>query len=243
MSKVRIQKYLSEAGVASRRSVEEMILDGLITVNNRLVTELPCFVDPQEDDIRVGSRRIPKRSAEKIYMLLNKPRGVVCTQSDPQGRMRATDMVPQVKDRIYCVGGLDAETTGLVVLTNDGELTQKLTHGNVESTYLVEIDGRLSDEDLLKITKGMYFEDKKTPPAKIRVVSGSEKWSILEIKIGESRNPKLRQIFLRLGHKLRRLKRIAIGPLNERGVKIGHARPLKPEEVRKLIRLSDTEQP
>jgi pseudouridine synthase len=235
--KVRIQKALAELGVASRRAIEQMILDGRITVNSRLVVELPCFVDLARDDIRVDSKPIRKRPQERIYLLVNKPRGVVCGQNDPQGRPAVMGLVHDLKQRVYCPGGLDDETTGLVILTNDGELTKRLTGGRsgIFSTYMAEIDGRLSEESMAALKKGMYFEDKKTPPVRVKVLSGTDAWSVLEIQAPEGRNPHIRRSLARLGHKLRRLKRTAIGPVTDRGVKIGHWRPLKDAEVAALM--------
>jgi 23S rRNA pseudouridine2605 synthase len=233
---VRIQKALAAAGIASRRAVEQMILDGRISVNGQLVLKLPCFVDPEHDDIRVDNRQAPKRSARKEYVLLNKPRGVVCTQRDPGGRPVAAQLVG-AKQRLYCAGGLDDETTGLVVLTNDGELTQRLTHGAVSCTYLAEVDGKLSPQSLASLKSGMYFDEKKTAAARVKVLRGTDTWSVLELQTTESRNPRIRRVLARLGHKLRRLKRTAIGPITDRGLKVGHWRPLTEQEVQKILGL------
>ena len=236
MTNIRIQKTLAEAGVASRRTAEQMILDGRITVNGQLVMKLPCFVDPRHDDIRLDNKPVRKSAARKVYVLLNKPRGVSCTQRDPRGRPVAADLVSGVDERIYCVGGLDEETTGLVVLTNDGEMTQHLTHGGmVRSTYLVELDGGLSEQDAEKLRAGMYFDGKKTPPVKVKTLRGTANWGVLEIEIVEGRNPRLRRMLARLGRKVLRLKRTAVGPLTERGLKIGHWRMLSDREVRHML--------
>jgi len=236
MSKLRIQKYLSEQGVASRRAVEEMILEGRITVNARAVTELPCFVEPEGDEIRVDGRRVSRRTAEKVYFLLNKPRGVVCTQRDPEGRPRAADLIPPIGKRVYCVGRLDSESTGLIVLTNDGELTQLVTHPRygVSKTYVVEIDGRLGAEEVAQLKRGMYVDGKRTRGAGVKVLRSSPRQSLLEIQLTEGRNREIRRLLARLGHKVRRLKRTAVGPITDRGLKIGHYRLLTGGEVAKL---------
>ena len=238
MDKVRIQKYLAEAGVASRRAIEQMILDGQITVNGRLVIELPCFVEPETDDIRVDGGVVGKQAAggKKVYFLLNKPKGVVCTQRDPAGRLRAVDLVPAVGKRVYCVGRLDEESTGLIILTNDGELTQYLTHPSFEvvKTYVVEVDGRLTGEDVVKLKKGTYVDGKRTQGAMVKILRRGPARSQLEIKLTEGRNREIRRVLARLGHKVRKLKRVAIGPVTDRGVKIGHYRPLSQTEVRRL---------
>ena len=245
MAKQRIQKALSEAGVASRRAVEEMILEGRITVNGSPVTQLPCFVDLPEDDVRVDSRRVRATAAPRVYVLLNKPRGVVCTQSDPQGRPRAVDLVPTVSGRIYCVGRLDVASTGLIVLTNDGELTQHLTHPRhgVVKTYVVEVDGRLGGEQITRLKAGLYVGPKRTQRSGVKVLRRSPKRSLVEIKIAEGRNREVRRLLARVGHKVRRLKRVAIGPVTDRGLKIGSYRILTRAEVAKLRRAAAQEPP
>jgi len=236
MAKQRIHKVLSEAGVASRRAVEEMIIEGRITVNHEPVTRLPCFVDLAEDDVHVDGRRIRLRTAPKVYLLLNKPRGVVCTQSDPQGRPRAVDLVPQVPGRIYCVGRLDVASTGLIVLTNDGELTQHLTHPShgVVKTYVAEVDGRLGAEEITKLKAGLYVGPKRTQRAGVTVLRRSPKRSLVEIKVAEGRNREVRRMLAKVGHKVRRLKRVAIGSITDRGLKIGSCRALTRAEVAQL---------
>lgn len=241
MSKLRIQKYLSEAGVASRRAVEEMILQGRITVNGSVVAELPCFVEPQDDDIRVDGRRVAKRSAQHVYVLLNKPRGVVCTQNDAQGRPRATDMITGLPGvaaghRLYCVGGLDVESTGLVLLTNDGDLTRQLTNPRrpAERVYIAEVDGHLDEEAMGRLKAGVYLDGKKTPRAAVKVLGSERGHSVLEIRVSEGRNLNIRRVLANLGHKVRRLKRVAIGPLTDSGLKIGHYRLLRRAEIEAL---------
>jgi len=238
MGKVRIQKVLSAAGVASRRHVEEMILDGRITVNGRLVNELPCFVDERTDRIAVDGRRIRQQRKPKAYFLLNKPRGVVCTQRDPQGRPRAADLVPRTEGRIYCVGRLDKDTTGLVILTNDGEFTQHVTHpaGGVAKTYVVEVDGRIGPDDIEKLSRGVHMDGRRTRTARVKVLRRGPTRSLLEIRLTEGRNREIRRILARLGHKVRKLKRTAIGPITDRGVKVGKYRPLSPAEVERIRR-------
>ena len=236
--KTRIQKYLSAAGVASRRAVEEMVLEGRIDVNGQLVDKLPCFVDPQADEIRIDGRRIRKRHSRKVYYLLNKPRNVVCTASDPQGRRRAVDLLGPIGDgqRVYCVGRLDADSTGLILLTNDGELTQHLTHPShgVSKTYTVAVDGRVEPDELDKIKRGVYLGKRRTRAAQVKVLRRSPERTLLEITLREGRNREIRLILLRLGHKVRRLKRVAIGPITDFGLKIGHARALSAKEVTSL---------
>ncbi len=239
MSKIRIQKYLSDIGVASRRAIEEMIIEGRITVDGSLVAELPCFVT-EASEIRLDGKpvRRPHGGGRKLYFLLNKPRGVVCTQSDPQGRPRAVDLLPEMKDRVYCVGRLDAESTGVIVLTNDGELTQHLTHPShgVEKTYVVEVEGRIDGGQIDRLKKGVWLDGKRTAPAKVKVLRRNPKRSLLEIRLSEGRNREIRRSLARLGHKVRRLKRTAIGRITHKGLKIGNFRMLKSAEVASLRR-------
>jgi 23S rRNA pseudouridine2605 synthase len=235
MSKQRIHKLLSEAGVASRRAAEEMIVEGRVTVNGKTVRDLPCFVSPG-DEIRVDGQKVRKRAEAKVYFLVNKPRGVVCTQKDPQGRLRAVDLIPPIPQRAYCVGRLDADSTGLLVITNDGELTQQLTHPSygVPKTYVVEIEGRISGEQVERLKRGIYLEGRKTRQSQVKVLRRAATHSMLEICLREGRNREIRRMLLKLGHKVRKLKRTAIGPITDRGLKIGSARPMKPSEVRRL---------
>ncbi len=239
MGKLRIQKWLSQAGVASRRAAEEMILEGRVSVNGEPVTELPCFVTPGQDDIRIDGKKVrttPRTAGKKAYVLLNKPRGVVCTQSDPHGRPRAVDMVPEIDRRIYCAGRLDLDSTGLIVLTNDGDFCNFLTHPRyeVEKTYVVEVDGEVAGDQLEKLKKGMYLDGKRTQGAWVKALRRRPGRSVLEIKLTEGRNREIRRLMARLGHEVRRLKRTAIGPITDRGLKIGHHRFLTSREIRQL---------
>jgi len=237
MAKVRIQKLLSESGVASRRAVEDMILNGRVTVNGELVTSLPCFVDPREDEIRVDNRPVRKRPAEPLYFLLNKPKGVVSTQSDERGRPRAVDLLPIGGDqRVYSVGGLDAETTGLVLLTNDGELTQMLTHPRhgVARKYVAEIDGQLTPEQIAELKQGVRIEGQRQAGLNVRVELSSPVRSFVELELTSPRHVDIRRSLDQLGHPVKRLKRVTIGPLSDKGLKVGHHRPLTPREVEQL---------
>ena len=236
MAKTRIQKMLSEAGVASRRHIEEMIGEGRVTVNGKLVVELPCFVEPG-DRITVDGQRIRlQTTTKKRYVLLNKPRNVVCTSHDPQGRKRAVDCVPAGGGRLYCVGRLDADSTGIILLTNDGELTQHLTHPSHEvvKTYHVQIDGRLTPEKIDRFKKGVWLDGKPTAGAGLRIVTRHAAQSVLEIKLREGRNREIRRVLARLGYKVRRLHRSAIGPITDRGLGVGSCRELTAKEVQSL---------
>jgi 23S rRNA pseudouridine2605 synthase len=236
MSKARISKVLAGAGVASRRAIEEMVLEGRITVNGEFVAKLPCFVDLQEDEIRVDGRPVRRKAAQLQYFLINKPRGVVCTQRDPAGRPRAVDLLPKTPERLFPVGRLDVETTGLLILTNDGDLTEYLTHPShgVEKTYVAEVEGRMTPGSIEALKKGVYLDGRRTQRARVKVLRRSAERSLVEITICEGRNREVRRLLARLGHKVRRLKRTGLGPLTDRGLKIGSCRVIRPKEVKQL---------
>ncbi len=237
MDKVRIQKVLAEAGLASRRDAEEMVRQGRISVNGEIVVDLPCFVTAS-DDILVDGQSLAKPKGRKVYILLNKPRGVVCTQRDEPkyDRPRAVDLVSGVGVRVYCVGRLDEDSTGLIILTNDGELTNRLTHPRygVAKKYVVRVDGRITGEDLAALRKGMYIDGKRTASVSAKILRRGVGGSLLEIDLHEGRNRQVRRMLARLGHKVRRLHRRTIGPITDRGVKIGKYRHLTAKEVAAL---------
>jgi 23S rRNA pseudouridine2605 synthase len=235
---VRIQKILSAAGIASRRAVERMIAEGRITVNAEVVTALPCFVEPS-DEILVDGQQVRKRPQKKVYILLNKPRGVICTAKDEHGfsRPKATDLVPPMGERIYCVGRLDADSTGVILLTNDGELTQRLTHPSfgVVKTYIVRVEGGTPTQAQLEaLRRGVFLGGRRTGGADAKVIQKGAQEAMLEVRLPEAGNREIRLMLLQLGFKVRRLHRSAIGPIDDRGVKIGRFRYLSPDEVSEL---------
>jgi len=235
MAKVRINKLLADAGVASRRAIEEMIAEGRITVNGKLVIELPCFVEPT-DKIVVDGRTVKLNKGPKRYFLLNKPVSVVCTSRDELGRRKAIDCIPNLGERVYCVGRLDADSTGVILLTNDGDLTQRLTHPKfgVVKTYRADIVGRVSGERIEKFKQGVWLDGRKTAGAMIRVLKRTTSGTVLQIRLTEGRNREIRRVLARLGHKVKRLHRTAIGPITDRGLGIGSWRELSANEVEQL---------
>lgn len=237
MEKTRIQKILAGAGIASRRTIETMVLEGRISVNGKTIAKLPCFIE-DGDLIRVDGKKIKWNAPHhKIYFLLNKPKGVVCTQSDPQGRPRAIDVIgPKKRQRIYCVGRLDVDSTGLLILTNDGEFTQRMTHPSygVPKKYVVQVDGEMKSHQIDKLKAGMHLDGKRTKPALVKVLQRNSKQTLLEVRLHEGRNREIRRLLAYLGYTVRRLKRTAIGPITDRGLGIGKFRILTPDEVKEL---------
>jgi len=236
--KIRIQKLLSELGVASRRAVEEMVLEGRISVNGRTRTKLPVLIHPGSDEICLDGLIVDTKPPEKVYYLLNKPQGAVCTRQDPAGRRRAIDLVKEAPRGVHCVGRLDMDSTGLIVLTNDGELTQHLTHPRhgIPKTYVVEIDGRLDEKQMAELKAPAYLDGRKTTGLKVRSLRRGHDRSVLEITLREGRNREIRRLLARLGHKVFKLKRTAIGAITDRGVKVGNYRTLNRKEVAVLFK-------
>ena len=183
--KERLQKILARAGLGSRRACEEMIVDGRVSVNRKIADVLPVLVDAERDEIRVDGR--PIKSEAKVYYLLNKPRGVVCTNRDPAGRRRAIDLVGQVGERLFCVGRLDADSDGLLLLTNDGALTQQLTHPRYEvpKTYRAQVRGRIENDDVEQIRKGIWMAEGRTRKATVKLAYRSPQRSVLQITLRE----------------------------------------------------------
>ena len=194
MSPVRIQKALAEAGVASRRAVEEMILEGRVEVNGQLVTRLPCFVDLEQDRIRVDGQVVAKAGGARTCYLLNKPRGVVCGPRDAHGRPRAVDLVPPMTGQVYCVGALDVDSTGLVLLTNDGSLADRLNHPRygVPRTYLVEVDGSVPPQAVDKIAAGVFIGGRRAAPRTVKVLRRGHARTVLEVQLVESAGREVR---------------------------------------------------
>ena len=232
----RLQKILSQAGVASRRASEQLMLDGRVTVNGQTVRELGTKADPAADDIRVDGRRIrvPER---RLYFLLNKPRGYVTTRSDPQNRPTVLDLV-NVRDYVYPVGRLDFDSEGLLLLTNDGDLASHLTHPShgVNRVYEVKVLGIPDPHDLERLSRGVVVEGRRTEPAHVELLPGKRDadHSTLRITIHEGRNRQVRNMCEAIGHPVDRLRRVAIGPIRDDRLKPGQWRELTADEVARL---------
>ena len=230
MAQVRLQKILSSAGVDSRRNCEQLILEGEVRVNGKVVDTLPVFVDPAKDKITVRGRKI--HSAPRVYYLLNKPKGVICTNSDPQGRRKAIDLIGS-KQRIFCVGRLDVDSSGLIIVTNDNELTNRLTHPKYEltKTYVVEIKGAISAESVTNLKKGVWLSEAGKARAGVKILHKGRAVSKLEITIRQGLNRQVRRMLAKVGLDVKSLKRTKIGRIELRGVGVGKYRELKVSEV------------
>jgi len=230
MAKQRLQKILAGAGVASRRKCEELILDGVVRVNRRVVDELPAFADADTDIITVNGKRV--RRAEKVYFLLNKPKGVICTSSDPAGRKKAIDLV-DCQFRIFSVGRLDVDTTGAIILTNDSALANRLTHPRYElaKTYEVRVKGRIGGDSLEKLKKGVWLAEGKTGRAAVKVIKRTGTESMIQIIIRQGLNRQVRRSMARLGYKVKGLRRTRIGNIGIKGLPVGGYKRLSRGQV------------
>jgi len=246
--KERIQKLLAAAGVASRRRVEEMVREGRVAVNGKIVLELPVLVDPRTDRVTVDDEEVKfsgRDAGPRIYLVMNKPRGVLSTNVAQGEQVRAIDLLPpNFAARVYPVGRLDAESKGLLLLTNDGELTNQLTHPRygVPKTYRAIVDGRVSPEAIAQLQQGIWLADPKkggfrTGRSHIHVEKRFREKSVLEITTREGRDRQVRRMLAKMGHKVRELTRVKMGPLTLHGLAPGQVRPLTARELRDLKKL------
>jgi pseudouridine synthase len=238
----RLQKVLAAAGVASRRDCEQLILDGRVEIDRKVVTELGTRVDPHKQEVRVDGEVI--HEGKPVYYAVHKPEGVVCTARDPSGRPRVIDMLPPDAPRTYCVGRLDMSSEGLILVTNDGELANGLTHPRhgVEKIYHVQVAGNLDEEGLKKLRKGMHLAEGFAQAKHVRIKSRKKNGTILEMVLDEGRNREIRRLLARIGHKVQRLTRIAVGPVRLGDLPAGSVRLLTKQEVAAL-RLAVTSGP
>ena len=250
MSEERLQKILARAGVNSRRKAEEMIREGLVTINGR-VAELGEKADPEHDAIKVDGKRIQPSQGVHRYLLLNKPKGYMSTSSDPEGRQTVMDLVPPaLRKALVPVGRLDYNTEGLLLLTDDGEFAQRIAHPRYGSTktYEVKVKGTPTEVQLDRLRAGILLDGYRTHPAKITSKApgrptgprrraepaGDNSWWTVEISEGRTRQ--IREMFLRVGHPVQKLRRVAIGPLRDAHLPLGALRELTEQEVQKLLR-------
>ena len=238
--KQRLQKILAASGIDSRRKCETLILEHAVSVNGEIVNELPAFADPEKDDIRVDGQRIKR--TKKVYFLLNKPKGVICTSSDPQKRQKAVDLV-DCPERVVCVGRLDIDTTGAIILTNDSELVNRLTHPKYElpKTYQIVVRGRVEGADVEKLKKGVWLAEGKTQGAAVKIIRRSHAETTLQVVISQGLNRQIRRMFSQLGFKVKLLKRTQIGDIVLKGIAAGNYKRLTKPQLAYLKRATGME--
>ena len=236
---IRLQKVLATAGLASRRACEVLISEGRVEVNGEVVTEQGRRVDPDTDVIRVDGSRIPPPRRHR-YLVLNKPRGVVSTMDDPEGRRTLADLVPNRQGRLFHVGRLDTDTEGLLILTNDGDFAHRLAHPSYEvpKTYLAEVTGVVGRDVLARLRTGIILEDGPVRPVAVKLVSTTGDRSLVKITLHEGRNHVVRRTMEAVGHPVRRLSRTGIGPVRLGTLKTGEFRELTRDELGGLLDLT-----
>lgn len=238
MEEIRLQKYLSEAGIASRRKCEEYIIEGKVKVNGQVVNILGTKINPKKDKVFFDGKEVKENSNEYIYILLNKPIGYVTTVKDQFGRKTVLDLIKGVNARILPVGRLDMYTSGALILTNDGEFIYKITHPKhqINKTYTVTLKGIVTNQELQKLREGVEIENYITKPAKARIlkIDNEKEISRLEITIHEGKNRQIRKMCEAIDKKVLALHRSKIGEMGVKDLKIGNWRYLKKEELKKI---------
>ncbi len=236
----RLHKFLAHAGVGSRRACEELIRQGRVTVGGRVVREMGVLVDPDRDVVKVDGERVKRRAP--AYYLLYKPRGIVCTTAEEERGRRAVDLAPRrAPPGLHTVGRLDKDSEGLVILTNDGALTERLTHPRfqVPKRYRVLARGRVGPEAIAKLKRGVWLAEGKARASAVRILRVSRTATLLDIELREGINREVRRMLAKVGAKVKKLTRVSIGPLRIDGLAPGEARSLRPEEVEALARAAE----
>ena len=229
---IRLNKFLAQAGVASRREVDKMIAEGRIKVNGQVVQVLGYKIDDEKDRVEVDGRRV-EREEGLVYLMLNKPQGYLVTLKDNFQRPTIQQLLPSLKQRIFPVGRLDYDSSGLLLMMNDGELAYRLTHPRfkVPKVYLAKVMGEPDPSDLARLEKGIYLDGKKTAPAQIAQVKSDPKKSLFKIEIFEGRKREVKRMFQAIGHKVLHLQRIGFGSLRLGSLKAGKWRYLTRKEI------------
>ena len=233
---IRLQKLLAQSGVASRRRCEELMLAGEVEVDGEIVTRLGTKVDPRTALIRVSGKRLPPVS-DHVYLVLNKPRGVVSSMSDPEGRRTIADLVADRPERLFHVGRLDTDTTGLLLVTNDGDFAHRMAHPSyeVDKTYVAEVEGEVYKRTLKRLLEGVELEDGPVTVSRARLVATAKDKSIVELVIHEGRNRIVRRVLDHVGHPVRRLTRTQFGPVSLGTLPVGETRELTLDELGELL--------
>jgi len=239
----RLQKLIAAAGIASRRHAEELIAAGRVTVNGEVVKELGTKADPEKDHIKVNGKLINPQlqSREKVYVLLNKPKGYLSSVSDPEGRPLVTELLPPSLGKVHPVGRLDFNTEGLLLLTNDGDFTNYVTaaRNRVEKVYEVKVKGVPTESGIARLRRGITLEDgTRTAPAKITLLNETQTNAWYEVSLHQGRNQQVRRMFELIGHSVLKLRRTRIGFLKDENLKIGYWRFLSPAEVARIMKKS-----
>jgi 23S rRNA pseudouridine2605 synthase len=232
---VRLQKFLADAGIASRRASEQFILEGRVQVNGHTVLQLGTKVDPLHDRVSVDGK--PVREKRKLYVVLNKPRGCVCSRKDEFERPTIYQLLPKEWDNLYSVGRLDYDTEGLIFLTNDGQFALRLTHPRyaVRKKYVALVEGRVEPEMLLKFVRGVFHDGDKLKAEKARVISATKAQSVVELELTEGKNREVRRLFESQGRTVKRLERVQIGKIKLGELKPGKWRTLTEPEIKSLL--------
>jgi 23S rRNA pseudouridine2605 synthase len=235
----RLQKVLAHAGVGSRRQCEELIAAGRVSVDGAIVRQLGTQVDPEKQRVAVDGEAI--HAERHVYWLVNKPRGYLCTNRDPARRPLAIELVPHVDQRVYTVGRLDEDSEGLLLLTNDGSLAHRLMHPRfgVDKTYMVQVVGSPSQEDIQQLLKGVWLSDGHVKARHVKRLKGQGSSTWLRIVLNEGKNREIRRMLARLNHKVLRLKRTAIGPVDLGSLANGKARKMSGTELKALQRAAE----
>lgn len=233
---VRLQKFLADAGIASRRSSEEIIREGRVTVNGHTVTALGSKVDPVHDAVKVDGRLI--KSKRKLYLAVNKPAGFICSSNDPESRKTVHSLLPKEWSNLYSVGRLDYNSEGLIFYTNDGEFSLHLTHPRygIPKKYLVTVKGEVTQEHIRAFEKGIFNEDEVLRAEKGRLLKTNKSHSMVELILTEGKNREVRRMFETLGFEVERLQRVQIGPIKLGQLPRGKWRTLTEPEIKSLMR-------
>ena len=237
-SGVRLQRFLAMAGVGARRECEELITSGRVTVDGKVVSELGARVVPGVNDVRLDGERV--KQEKRVYYMINKPTGVICTNHDQSGRPRAVDIIPRSRERLFTVGRLDEHSEGLLIITNDGELANELAHPRfqIPKVYRVQVQGVPTRETLAELRKGMYFAEGKFKARDAQLKKAGKTSSVIDLTLTEGQNREVRRMLAKLGHKVLTLTRISLGNLKLGPLPVGNWRQLSPPELAALRELS-----